>query len=47
MYKRDLVSITDYSLDELEDLFKLADDIEEHPRRYKSSCNNLKLATLF
>ncbi|MDD6097045.1 MAG: aspartate carbamoyltransferase [Firmicutes bacterium] len=47
MYKRDLVSITDYSLDELEALWTLADDIENHPRRYKSSCNNLKLATLF
>lgn len=47
MYKRDLVNITDYSLEELDDLFRLADDIENHPRRYKSSCNNLKLATLF
>lgn len=47
MYKRDLVNITDYSLEELDKLFTLADDIENHPRRYKSSCNNLKLATLF
>lgn len=47
MYKRDLVSITDYSLEELDDLFRLADDIDNHPRRYNSSCNNLKLATLF
>ena len=42
-----LISPLDYSVEELTDLFDLADDIRENPDKYAHACEGKKLATLF
>ena len=42
-----LMSPLDFSVDELETLFKLADDIEKNPVKYAQACNGKILATCF
>jgi len=44
---RHLMSPLDFSTDELEKLFDLANDIEEHPDKYAHLCNGKILATCF
>ena len=44
---RHLMSPLDMTVDELEDLFKLANDIEANPDKYKEKCHGKKLATCF
>lgn len=44
---RHLMSPLDFSVEELEVLFDLAVDIEQHPTKYSKSCNYKKLATCF
>ena len=44
---RHLMSPLDFTVEELEDLFKLANDIEKNPDKYKSKCVGKKLATCF
>ncbi len=41
------MSPLDMTVDELEDLFKLANDIEANPDKYKEKCHGKKLATCF
>ena len=44
---RHLMSPLDFSVEELDNLFTLANDIEQHPDRYAHACGGLKLATCF
>ena len=44
---RNLLSITDLSLTELEQLIATAEDIIANPRKYSEVCHGKKLATLF
>lgn len=44
---RHLMSPLDFSVDELERLLNLADDIEKHPDKYAHACDGKKLATCF
>ena len=44
---RHLLSPLDFSVDELDRLMDLADDIKAHPDKYKEACKGKKLATLF
>ncbi|MDO4293124.1 MAG: aspartate carbamoyltransferase [Eubacteriales bacterium] len=44
---RHLMNPLDFSVDELEQLFDLANDIEKHPDRYAHACAGKKLATCF
>ena len=44
---RHLLSPLDMSVEELDDLFDLANDIEKNPDKYKDACRNKKIATLF
>ena len=44
---RHLLSPLDFSVDELDRLMDLADDINAHPDKYKEACKGKKLATLF
>ena len=44
---RCVINITDLSVEELEKLMDLADDIIEYPERYAEKCRGKKLATLF
>lgn len=44
---RNLIDPNDLSKDELESIFKLADDIIEDPKKYMDSCKGFLLATLF
>ncbi len=44
---RHLMSPLDMTVDELEELFKLANDIEKNPDRYSEKCHGKKLATCF
>ncbi|NLA95420.1 MAG: aspartate carbamoyltransferase [Clostridiaceae bacterium] len=44
---RHIISITDLSLEEINELIKSAQDIIANPDRYKESCRDRKLATLF
>ena len=41
------MSPLDMTVDELEELFKLANDIEKNPDKYKEKCHGKKLATCF
>ena len=45
--KRDLIDITDLSVEEIDDLISVAEDIIEHPDVYREKCRHKKLATLF
>ncbi len=44
---RHLMSPLDFSVDELNRLFDLANDIENNPKKYAHACDGLKLATCF
>ena len=44
---RHLLSPLDFSVDELEHLMDIANDIEAHPAKYSEACKGKKLATLF
>lgn len=44
---RHLMSPLDFSVEELDELLKLAQDIEAHPDKYAHACDGKKLATLF
>lgn len=44
---RHLMSPLDFSVEELDTLFNLANDIEQHPENYAHVCDGLKLATCF
>ena len=44
---RSLIDITDFSVDELDELLRTACDISENPEKYAESCKGKKLATLF
>ena len=44
---RSLIDITDFSVEELQQLLEIACDISEHPEKYAESCHGKKLATLF
>ena len=44
---RNLINITDFSMDELDLLIRTADDIYAHPEKYWEACAHKKLATLF
>ena len=44
---RSLIDITDFSLEELQELIQNACDISEHPEKYADACRGKKLATLF
>lgn len=47
MAKRDLINITDFNKDEIEDLMNLATDIEKNPLKYSERLKGKKLASLF
>lgn len=47
MAKRDLINITDFSKDEIENLMNLATDIEKNPLKYSERLKGKKLASLF
>ncbi len=44
---RSLIDILDFSVEEIEQLLKVATDIIENPQRYSEICKGKKLATLF
>ena len=44
---RSLISILDLSLEELDELIAIANDMIEHPAKYSEICKGKKLATLF
>lgn len=44
---RNIINITDLTVEEINDLIDIADDIVEHPAEYQDICAHKKLATLF
>ena len=44
---RHLMSPLDFSVDELDRLLDLANDIEKYPNKYAHACEGKKLATCF
>ncbi len=44
---RHLMSPLDFSVEELDKLLDLANDIEKNPKKYAHACDGKKLATLF
>lgn len=44
---RHLINITDLSVEEIDQLIAVAEDIIECPEKYQDACNHKKLATLF
>ena len=44
---RHLLSPLDFSVEELDQLMDLANDIEAHPSKYSHACEGKKIATLF
>lgn len=44
---RNLINITDLTLEEIDHLIEVADDIVANPTEYQDICNHKKLATLF
>ena len=44
---RHVINITDLSVEEIDHLLKVADDIIDHPEEYQDICAHKKLATLF
>lgn len=44
---RNLINITDLTLEEIDHLIEIADDIVAHPEEYQDICAHKKLATLF
>lgn len=47
MAKRDLIDITDLTVEEINQMLDLADDIVAHPEKYHEACKYKKLASLF
>ena len=45
--KRSLIDITEFSVEEIDELLKTACDISENPEKYADVCRGKKLATLF
>ena len=45
--KRDLLTPLDFTVDELDQLFNLADDIQKNSARYAHACAGKKMATCF
>ena len=45
--KRSLIDILDFSVEEIEQLIKVALDISKNPKKYANKCKGKKLATLF
>ena len=45
--KRDLITPLDFTTEELDKLFDLADDIRLHPEQYSHACEGRKMATCF
>ena len=44
---RHIMSPLDFSVEELDQLLNLANDIEANPKKYAHACDGKKLATLF
>ena len=44
---RNLINVLDLSIEEIEDLIAVADDIMENPEKYQETCKHKILATLF
>ena len=44
---RNLISITDFSINEIDSMIGLAEDIMNSPADYQNRCAGKKLATLF
>ena len=44
---RHLMSPLDFSVEELDKLLNLADDIGKNPKKYAHTCDDKRLATLF
>ncbi|MFR1871464.1 MAG: aspartate carbamoyltransferase, partial [Coprococcus sp.] len=44
---RHLMSPLDFTVEELDEILDLADDIEANPEKYAHACDGKKLATLF
>lgn len=44
---RHLMSPLDFSVEELDELLNLANDIEKDPKKYAHACDGKKLATCF
>ena len=44
---RHIMSPLDFSVEELDQLLNLANDIEANPKKYAHACEGKKLATLF
>ncbi len=44
---RHLMNPLDFTVEELDMLLDLANDIEEHPAKYAKACDGKKLATCF
>lgn len=44
---RSLIDILDFSVEEIDELLRVATDIIENPQKYSEVCNGKKLATLF
>lgn len=44
---RNLLSITDFSVEEIDELIAVAQDIKANPEKYQEKCKHKKLATLF
>lgn len=44
---RNLISILDLSVDEINGLIDVANDIDQHPEKYQEACRHKQLATLF
>lgn len=44
---RSLIDITDFSVEEIDELMQVACDISENPEKYAEMCHGKKLATLF
>ena len=47
MSTKNLIDITDLSVDEIDDLIATAEDIIDHPAKYQDACAHKQLATLF
>src|SRR5699024_12377898 len=47
LFMRHLMSPLDFSVEELDNLLDLAQDIEANPAKYAHACEGKKLATLF
>jgi len=47
MHIRNLMNITDFSVEEINELIQIANDIVEYPKKYEDRCAHKKLATLF